>query len=161
MTTKEAAMHWSVSERTVQRYCEQQIEMGRDKKARKDKSGWLIPDDAICPYVPKGKRPYRDEACYRHVFAAISRGQFISEKLLAVSRDRLKAYIEVLCKAGYIAPVGAPDDGDTAGFIATPDGMHWEKSAFPPIPQKIINSIVMPAVEAGTKAIIQVAIDNS
>lgn len=97
MRVNEALIRWNITENTLYNYLNQ----GWIEGAIKEDNQWIIPDDALCPYIPRKKTMSQEEIIV-YILRALNENKTIPAKLLNLSTEKLEAFFIALGEQNYI-----------------------------------------------------------
>ncbi|MGI5898686.1 MAG: hypothetical protein ACOX8S_02050 [Christensenellales bacterium] len=141
MTVSQAHKLWqeggfSISERTVRRYCEKrQIE---GVKQMTINGRYIIPNSAVAPpYLPAKKKARTQSDHVLDILTALNEGKMIYAGNFKLSKEKLSNYTRLLFDEGKIRLIEGRPKRDINSYILTFEGLKQLKEQKPPRPLNI------------------------
>ena len=140
MTTKEAAVEWGISIKTVRIYCTKKyIEKAKLKKTKNGKR-WFIPPTALRPFVSTAKR---QTTIRKNILKAVDMNYSFNHHSFHCTKKRLEAIVEALILEHLLIKTS------TSELVVSESGrrlIHPVSSLNP------VKDMVVPLLQAGIQA---------
>jgi predicted transcriptional regulator len=141
MTVSQAHKLWqengfSVSERTVRRYCEKRQIDGVKQTAINGR--YIIPNSAVAPpYLPQKKKARTQADHILDILSALNEGRMIYARNFKLSKEKLLSYTQLLLDEGKVRLIEGRPKKDINSYILTSDGLKHLKEQKPSRPLNI------------------------
>ncbi len=141
MTVSQAHKLWqengfSVSERTVRRYCEKRQIEGVKQMAINGR--YIIPSSAIAPpYLPSKKKGRTQADHILDILTSLNEGRMVYACNFKLSKEKLSNYTQLLLDEGKIRLINGRPKRDVNSYILTSDGLKHLKEQKPLRPLNI------------------------